>query len=744
MNIARLKSSSDNRALNFELGDVLFFFYLLTFTRQCFWQIGNNTLAWLLTVVFASSIWILYLKTRPLPATRFGKTFWLVVAVPLLLIYLLRLAFPDRSFDVLGYHIIHGQRSLGGSLLWPNDYLHSVPFNSAPDVIMGISRLFLGIRLGTAINLLVLIWSAQLVDKLLRPVVQQSWLRSASVLLIVLSENLLFELNTYMVDLLTLPLLLHATLLTIDHDDSNRKISRYIHIALFLGICATLKLTTLFVALPLLGICAYQMLFVKKERLALKEFPVTVGLMALAFLGPLLPFTIYIYRITGNPLFPLLNTVFKSPYWPTHGGWDGRWGPVGIMQTLLWPILIFFKPERLSELGLYSGRLSLAFVVAFVALIAGWRNVKLRALCLVLISSALLWSAGAVGYIRYGFFQEVLAGIVLVVVAFRLIGAVQKVAWQTVLAGMLFVLIAAQSVVAISYTLQKEWGGRPTVLANPREYARELRYVLRDRSVTNFLSTEDRDRFGKVGVWLETAPKSSAFEVWLNPAAPVIAVRQDEFFVTRIGWKEFIQKVDVLNGQGMYSLCLPEDLVAAKQAILQRGLEVGAVTAFEFPFFSRSTRIGMMLIEIRVPQDPKAREEFATAWLKGAFAPADYREEIIAVDPPATMKAGSKVDIKFKVRNLGSETWPAVGAKDFRYQINMGNHWIKDGARSEDNRAVMKGDLAPGAETEIVFTVNVPVTPGSYSLEMDMVHEGVTWFKERGARPLTFPVTVVP
>ena len=74
----------------------------------------------------------------------------------------------------------------------------------------------------------------------------------------------------------------------------------------------------------------------------------------------------------------------------------------------------------------------------------------------------------------------------------------------------------------------------------------------------------------------------------------------------------------------------------------------------------------------------------------------------------------------------------------------MGDRWIRDGVTAEDNRAVMNADLPPGGETEIKLTVNAPRTPGDYTLEIDMVHEGVTWFKERGARPLQLRVRVQP
>jgi hypothetical protein len=56
----------------------------------------------------------------------------------------------------------------------------------------------------------------------------------------------------------------------------------------------------------------------------------------------------------------------------------------------------------------------------------------------------------------------------------------------------------------------------------------------------------------------------------------------------------------------------------------------------------------------------------------------------------------------------------------------------------------MKADLPPGGEVEMTLTVNAPQTPGEYTLQVDMVHEGVTWFKEKGGRPLELRVRVQP
>ena len=468
--------------------------------------------------------------------------------------------------------------------------------------------------------------------------------------------------------------------------------------------------------------------------------------MLASFLAPVLPFTLYIFRLTGNPIFPIANVFFKSVYWPTHGGWDDRWGPHSLWETIAWPVLIWFKPERHSELAVYSGRLSFGFIVAVACLVPVWRNQRARMLCMILISSSLLWSATAMGYSRYGLYEDVLAGITVLAAATALTGKVRwtKFSWRMAVASIFVVVLAAQSYLACSYALEKEWGERPTVFDAPGLYAQEAKLILRDRSLRSFLTDEDRTRFDNVQVWFETGPKSTAFEVLLNPRAPIIAVRQPEYFFTRDAWRKFIQTVEESPGQKMYSLCLNNDLPAAKQAIAQRELEVGTIAPVDLPFFSPRDRIGMMLIEVRMPAGSEARSQFESAWMKGAFAESDYREQIVAVDPPSSMRPGEKTDIRFKVKNLGSAIWPAVGTKDFRYQINMGNRWISAGTSAEDNRAAMKADLPPGGEVEMTLTVNAPRAPGEYTLEIDMVHEGVTWFKERGARPLQLRVRVQP
>ena len=129
MNIAPAPSVRDYSRilkLNLQLGDYLLFLYLLGFTRQYSWWLKANVVAWILTVFVAAVLWLLYIRTRPLVVERSGWNYWLIVGVPLFLMYMLRAAIPDRSFDVLSYHLLHSERSLGGTLFLAGDFFPTV------------------------------------------------------------------------------------------------------------------------------------------------------------------------------------------------------------------------------------------------------------------------------------------------------------------------------------------------------------------------------------------------------------------------------------------------------------------------------------------------------------------------------------------------------------------------------------------------------------------------------------------
>jgi hypothetical protein len=749
-----------------EFGDALLFVYTLAFARQYLWAVDDNALAWALAATLAAVACCFYVSTKPFAVERAGREFWLVVALPLFLVYAFRAPFPDVSFDVLNYRLLHAERSLRGALFVPGDFFPTpAPYNPAPDTVTGLFRLALGYRLGTIVNLLALLWAARAADKILRPFVAHAWTRACCVLLAALAEQLLFEVNNYMVDLLALPLLLEATHLAlrvgeakdsrVDRsedsraDDSRNSRAPYVHAALLLGACAALKLTNVVVLTPLVLVFAYRAMF-GARRLAPRSLLSTLACCFVAFVAPLLPFTVYLWRLTGNPVFPLANSFFKSPYWPTGGGWDARWGPTNFSETLAWPVLAVFEPERLSELAVYSGRLSIGFVVALVGLILCRRDSRARTLCLLVVAGSLLWSAAGMGYSRYGLYLEMLSGVAVVAVAATLLRGARRDAalWRRAAATLILAALVAQATAACVYVYGHEWSMRHTIL-HFREYRKEAHQIFRDRRLSSYLADEERAKYANVSAWVVSGWKSAGVEVLLNERAPAIEVNYQEFLTTREARRRFVRAIDDAPPERIYSLCFPEDLASAKEFIRGRGLEVAGEEAVEVPLFSPTHRLGMMLLRVAIPSDPEARAKFESSWMSAAFPDADYRARVEwDAPPPATLRAGERVSLTLRVRNEGGSVWPAHGDTRGMFQVNAGNRWLDSaGARvvnDLDGRRTLEADLAPGASASLRLDVTSPREPGEYTLEVDMIHEGVTFFREKGSTPLRTRVRVEP
>lgn len=738
-----------------EFGDALVLLYLLVFVRQYLWPLDSNALAWALSVPITLVAWYFYVVTKPFPSERAGREFWVLVLPPLLLFYLLRLPFPDISWDVLNYRLLHAERSLRGTLFMPGDYFPTpAPYNPAPDTVTGLFRHALGYRLGTVVNLLALVWTARVTLKLLRPFVARHWATAAAVLLVVLSEHLLYEVNEYMVDLLSLPLLLEATWLALRVDEADERRSVFVRVALLLGLSAGLKLTNAAAILPVVLLCAYRAL-AGPGRLQLKELPAAVALAFVAFVAPLVPFAVYLWRLTANPVFPLANTFFKSAYWPTEGGWDARWGPKGLWETLAWPVLATFEPGRHSELSVYSGRITLGFVVALLGLALRWRDGRVRALCLLLLAGCLAWSAGGMGYSRYGLYLEVLSGVTLVAVAASFMKVMRSdsapsstaLSWRTAVPAALILALCAQATLACFYALRYEWSMRPTAVSDWRAYRHEARYLFRDRRLKEFMNAETRALFEGVGGWVESGPKSNGVEALIEPDLSIVNVNHHEYFATRDARQLFVRAVES-GPQHMLSLCMPEDLAQAREYLKTRGLTFVGARPLQVPFFSQRRPLGMMLVEAALPEGEEGRAALEAFWKSAPHPDYDYRAEVVALDAPTRMRAGERAALRFRVRNAGGFAWPARGDGHGMYQVNLGDRWL-DPVTSRvvndlDGRTALAADLPPGGETELTLPVNAPKEPGDYVLEIDMIHEGVTFFHEKGSQTLRINVKVEP
>ena len=578
-----------------EGGDGLLFLYTAVIIRQFLcWIPLPNAIAWLVAALGAGLVLWLYVLAKENVRERTSPAFWTVVAVPLVFAFLLRFPFPDVSFDVLNYRLFQAARALRGFLDQPGDFFPTpMPFNPAPDMVMGITRLLFGYRLGTIVNLFALLWAARILDRLLRAHVPQAWVRAGSILIVLSVEQIFFQINTYLVDLLALPLLLEATRLALRKVEPSKWNRHLARIAFLLGLSVAFKLINVAFALPIALLSAWTLIVEHREAMPWNDL-LRAGFVAFAaFLLPVLPFSIYLYQQTGSPVFPMMNGLFQSPYWPANNNWDNRWGVSGAWQVLGWPIKMLWQPERLSELSVYSGRLPLGAVGALVALVLAWQDKQLRRLCFLTLAGLVLWSAAS-GYVRYAIFLELTAGVLLVM----LIVELMKKKWELGLGLGMLCLLGAQTTLACRYVAKTEWGGRPTIFKYPAAWKRETQHALRDYSLRSFSSKEDRTRFAQVEVWIESCIKTSALEILLNDKAPIIGLRSHESFAVREGRRRFAEALERAAGKRMFTICYAEDLAQSLEFIRLRGLVAGAQTPLRLPFYSPDIPIPLILVEV--------------------------------------------------------------------------------------------------------------------------------------------------
>jgi hypothetical protein len=126
---------------------------------------------------------------------------------------------------------------------------------------------------------------------------------------------------------------------------------------------------------------------------------------------------------------------------------------------------------------------------------------------------------------------------------------------------------------------------------------------------------------------------------------------------------------------------------------------------------------------------------------------APYRAQISVSEQPSVMTIGEKRVITLTVRNASTSVWRSRVPHGWMNVVTAGDRWLTaDGAgivNEMDSRTALPHDLKPGDQAELTLTVTAPLTAGQYVLEIDMVHEGVTWFYQRGSPTLRWPVKVV-
>ena len=141
-----------------------------------------------------------------------------------------------------------------------------------------------------------------------------------------------------------------------------------------------------------------------------------------------------------------------------------------------------------------------------------------------------------------------------------------------------------------------------------------------------------------------------------------------------------------------------------------------------------------------VPQQSAlAAAAVAQANADKAWPSQAYRVDWEEAHVPAEAAAHVTLAVPVIVRNIGNRAWPASQVFVSYHLLRDGRHAVWDGERTRLPR-----DLGAGGRTAVSVRVKTPSDPGSYVLQITLVHELVTWFENKGATMIVRPIVVRP
>lgn len=356
----------------------------------------------------------------------------LICFLPILFLNYQRIMFPDSDADVQAYHLILHTLNRIESL--QNFNLVGGPgggtyFFTLSYKIFGLFRELLGFRLGTIFNtfLIFLIYLSaydflkQWLTKFYPEKKILTLVVALLALFIIVSDDVLFNINSYKVDLIGVPLLLEMITISLFRplNKGNKILINFIFFTLA-SISIGYKLTYL----PFVLIIGLSF-FLINYKIFIQE----KALIFICFITILFPsiYLVYNYTQTLNPIFPFYNKFFKSPLYEFINFKDNRWGPRNIFEFFFYSIVTFIHKARSNENEVASLRIIAEFVIITTSIgVVFYNKFKLNNKWKFIIKLSILAIACnyillyTTGYYRYGTVIEVLFGIILVLWAYNL------------------------------------------------------------------------------------------------------------------------------------------------------------------------------------------------------------------------------------------------------------------------------------------------------------------------------------
>jgi SAM-dependent methyltransferase len=120
-----------------------------------------------------------------------------------------------------------------------------------------------------------------------------------------------------------------------------------------------------------------------------------------------------------------------------------------------------------------------------------------------------------------------------------------------------------------------------------------------------------------------------------------------------------------------------------------------------------------------------------------------YRSRLHVPDDVVTVRRDTSTRVDVTIDNESRAAW----SSDSQIPVFLSYHLASadgSGVATFDNaRTALPGRLHPGSRNTVALTVDPLPAPGLYRVEVDLVHEGITWFADRGGRVAVLTLRVV-
>jgi hypothetical protein len=266
---------------------------------------------------------------------------------------------------------------------------------------------------------------------------------------------------------------------------------------------------------------------------AKQDYTRLVGLIAVAVVVAASSY-VYATVVTGNPVFPLFNGIFKSPYFPAINFNDVRWH-AGVSLASFWDVT--FATSRYMEA--FAGAAGLCLLALIGAWLLALRGGWLMAVTVFAFASGLLVFS-QVQYLRYIFPALAVLGTVAVVVFSRL-------ANPRVWVWALLLLIVAQCGLVRSSSWLLLWGAEQQLLTGgPRALPDVERAFVPERALLRRLNAQQTPYCllfaEKTTSYIALAPSKSLAVGFYDPKMQALA-KSANHDVSGGRWASMIQTI---------------------------------------------------------------------------------------------------------------------------------------------------------------------------------------------------------